>query len=133
MSSTSTATSLIATDTSSLVAYLSGESGEDVTQLQTAIEADALLMPPPVLSELLSKPDVSQIEALLANVPLMEIMDGFWDRAGRNRRVLRLQGLKAALADSLIAQCCIDADVPLITRDRDYRHFERWCGLKLAG
>jgi predicted nucleic acid-binding protein len=124
---------LIATDTSSLVAYLSGESGEDVTQLQTAIEADALLMPPPVLSELLSKPDVSQIEALLANVPLMEIMDGFWDRAGRNRRVLRLQGLKAALADSLIAQCCIDADVPLITRDRDYRHFERWCGLKLAG
>ena len=37
------------------------------------------------------------------------------------------------MADALIAQCCIDANVTLIARDRDYRHFERWCGLKLAG
>jgi predicted nucleic acid-binding protein len=40
--------------------------------------------------------------------------------------------LKAALADSLIAQCCIDADVALIARDGDYRHFAKWCGLRLA-
>jgi predicted nucleic acid-binding protein len=36
------------------------------------------------------------------------------------------------MPDALIAQCCIDADVPLIARDKDYRHFESWCGLKLA-
>jgi predicted nucleic acid-binding protein len=30
----------------------------------------------------------------------------------------------AALAsDTLIAQTCIDHDVPLITRDQDFRHF----------
>jgi predicted nucleic acid-binding protein len=122
---------LIATDTSSLVAYLSGESGHDVARIESAISAGELRLPPPVLSELLSKPDSSQIEVLLADIPMMELVDGFWSRAGRTRRVLLRRGLKAALADSLIAQCCIDANVPLIARDRDYRHFERWCGLKL--
>jgi predicted nucleic acid-binding protein len=123
---------LIATDTSSLVAYLSGEDGDDVACIENAVASKELILPPPVLTELRSKPDISQIEAWLGGVPLIELTDGFWDRAGRSRRVLLLRGLKAALADSLIAQCCIDADVPLIARDRDYRHFERWCGLKLA-
>ena len=53
-------------------------------------------------------------------------------RAGAARHLLRDKGLKAATSDALIAQCCIDADVPLISRDRDFRHFVRWCGLKLA-
>jgi predicted nucleic acid-binding protein len=123
---------LIATDTSSLVAYLSGESGDDIGRIEAAMAAGELRLPPPVLSELLSKADISQIEQLLAGIPLMDLTDGFWSRVGLTRRALRLRGLKAALADSQIAQCCIDADVPLIARDRDYRHFERWCGLKLA-
>jgi predicted nucleic acid-binding protein len=36
------------------------------------------------------------------------------------------------LGDALIAQSCIDHDVPLITRDTDFRHFAKHCGLKLA-
>jgi predicted nucleic acid-binding protein len=123
---------LIAADTSSLVAYLSGEGGDDVSRIEQAIAVGELHLPPPVVSELLSKPDASQIEFLLGATPLIELKGGFWERAGRTRRILLLRGLKAALADSLIAQCCIDADVPLIARDGDYRHFERWCGLKLA-
>jgi predicted nucleic acid-binding protein len=123
---------LIATDTSSLVAYLSGEAGDDVVRIEAAMSARELGLPPPVLSELLSKPDLSQIEGLLAGIPLMELTEGFWHRAGAARRTLLLRGVKAALADCLIAQCCIDADAPLIARDRGYRHFARWCGLKLA-
>lgn len=123
---------MIATDTSSLVAYLSGERGQDVARIDEAIATRQLRLPPPVVSELLSKPDQSQIDALLSEIPLMELTPGFWDRAGRTRRALRVRGLKAAFADALIAQCCIDADVALIARDRDYRHFERWCGLRLA-
>jgi predicted nucleic acid-binding protein len=122
---------LIATDTSSLVAYLSGEAGDDVSRIEAAMSVGELRLPPPVLSELLSKPDLSQLEGLLAEIPLMHLAEGFWNRAGLTRRILLLRGVKAALADSLIAQCCIDADVPLIARDRNYRHFERWCGLKL--
>jgi predicted nucleic acid-binding protein len=44
---------------------------------------------------------------------------------------LRAKELKAKLADTLIAQLCIDHEVPLITRDRDISHFQKFCGLKL--
>jgi predicted nucleic acid-binding protein len=131
-SSTIAATSLIAADTSSLVAYLKGEDGDDVMRIEAALDARELLIPPPVATELFSKPDRSEIAPLLDQFPLVMLQDGFWERAGETRRTLLAKGLKAAMADALIAQCCIDADIALIARDRDYRHFERWCGLKLA-
>jgi hypothetical protein len=127
------ATSLIAADTSSLVAYLAGEAGRDVDLIDRAMNEHELVLPPPVVSELYSKPDRSLLEPLLAETPLIELSDGFWRRVGDARRTLLAKGLRAAMADALVAQCCIDADVALIARDHDYRHFERWCGLKLAG
>jgi len=123
---------LIATDTSSLVAFLAGESGNDVAQIDAAMAANELVVPPPVVTELYSKPDRSEIAPLLIEIPLMNLADGYWERAGESRRMLLGKGLRAAMADALIAQCCIDADVPLIARDRNYRHFARWCGLKLV-
>ena len=93
---------------------------------------EELFLPPPVLCELRSKPDRALIEGPLARLPLLEVLDGYWARAGDTRRQLLAKGLKAAMADALIAQACIDADVPLIARDRDFRHFAQWCGLKLA-
>lgn len=124
---------MIAADTSSIVAYLSGEAGRDVELVDAAVIGRELVLPPPVVSELWSKPDRALLEPLLDGTPVLEITDGFWRRVGDSRRVLLAQGLKAAMADALVAQCCIDADVALIARDRDYRHFEQWCGLKLAG
>jgi len=123
---------LIAADTSSLVAFLAGHDGADVTRIDAAIQSGELVVPPPVLTELASKPDRSMIEPLLQTAAVIELTEGFWRRAGESRRALLARGLKAGLADALIAQCCIDAGVALITRDRDYRHFARWCGLKLA-
>jgi predicted nucleic acid-binding protein len=35
------------------------------------------------------------------------------------------------MGDVLVAQSCLDHKVPLITRDRDFRHFARLAGLKL--
>jgi predicted nucleic acid-binding protein len=42
------------------------------------------------------------------------------------------KGLKARLGDALVAQACIDHNIPLIARDGDFRHFVKHCGLKLA-
>lgn len=69
--------------------------------------------------------------AIVLAVPLLPIHDGFWQRAGLLRRELLSQRLRANLADTLIAQSCIDHDIPLITYDRDFRHFVR-AGLKFA-
>ena len=72
------------------------------------------------------------MEYLLASIPQLAIQAGYWERAGRTRALLRAKGLKANLADTLIAQACIDAGAALVSRDRDYRHFAQWCGLTLA-
>jgi predicted nucleic acid-binding protein len=122
---------VIAADTSSLVAYLSGQRGSDVDQIDAAMSADALRIPPIVVTELASGGAAPVLE-FLASAVLLPLADDYWLRAGLSRRLLRDKGLRAAAGDALIAQCCIDADVPLISRDRDFRHFARWCGLRLA-
>ncbi len=124
---------MIACDTSSLINFLQASGGADAELVRSALRRDALWLPPPVRTELLSRPFAGlSATDILSGAKLIPLADGFWDRAGHNRRILIGKGLKAKLADALIAQCCIDADIPLITSDTDFRQFERWCGLKLA-
>ncbi|HVW73220.1 MAG TPA: PIN domain-containing protein [Rhizomicrobium sp.] len=121
---------MIAADSSSLVSFLNEEEGGDVLQLLRAIQAGQLVLPPAVVTEVLS--GAPALDAILSNVALLPVQEGYWQRAGVNRRLLAAKGLKAKLGDALIAQSCIDHDVPLITRDGDFRHFAKHCGLKLA-
>ncbi len=122
---------MIAADSSSVVAYIGRAEGPDIEQIEAAMAADELRLPPPVVAELLSRPS-PDVDRLLSTVPLLDLTDGFWARAGRNRALLLAKGLRAALADTLIAQCCIDSGAPLVARDRDYRHFVEHCGLRMA-
>ena len=90
-------------------------------------------MPPPVLTELLSDPKLrSDVRATLSELPLLQIADGFWGRAGELRATVLRGRRKARLGDALIAQACVDNGVPLITRDRDFRAFADAAGLDLV-
>ena len=123
---------MIAVDSSSLIAYLSGEKGFDVAAIETVLEQKQAVLPPVVLSELLSDPKLSPaVAAVLKGLPLLPVLDGFWERTGYLRSKLIRRGQRAPLADSLVAQICIDHDLVLITRDADFRHFARYGGLKL--
>jgi predicted nucleic acid-binding protein len=121
---------MIAADTSALIDFLEGQSGPDLEQIAIAAAGGSLVLPPVTIVEVLSS--VSGLQDILPRVAFLEIMDGYWARAGANRLLLRRKGLKANLGDTLIAQSCIDHAVPLITRDSDFRHFAEHCGLKLA-
>lgn len=124
---------MIATDTSSLAAYLKGESGPDIDLLDAAIANGQLRLPPVVVTEILSDKNSSGLlAAILPDILTLDLLDGFWARAGKSRQLLQQHGLKAKIADALIAQSCIDHDVALITRDGDFRHFANHCGLKRA-
>jgi predicted nucleic acid-binding protein len=124
---------MIAADTGSYSAYLKGERGKDVDRLAEALAAADLVLPPVVVTELLSDPEAATlIDAHIPNLVTLDLHDGFWVRAGHARRLLRTRNLKAKVADALIAQACIDNDVALITRDSDFRHFAKYCGLRLA-
>lgn len=125
---------MIAADTSSVIAYLSGESGKDVEALDLALANSQMCLPPVVLTELLSDPKLPEsVARLLEEVPVLEVLDGYWRRAGQLRARALAAKRRARLADTLIAQSCLDHDVPLVTRDADYGIFTRVGGLRLAG
>lgn len=123
---------MIAVDTSSFIAYLQGEDAKDVLWIEEALSSHALVFPPVVLSEVLS--DYSLPTALVENImrlPLMSIKPNFWYRVGMLRSKILHKKLKARLADSLIAQFCIDHQISLITRDQDFRHYVKYGELSL--
>lgn len=115
---------MIALDSSSLIHYLAGSRAADTAAVDTALAESQACLPPVVLSELLSDPKLpGELVDLLLQVPLLETLPGFWERAGRLRARVLARGRKARLADSLIAQACLDHEVPLVMRDGDFRAF----------
>jgi predicted nucleic acid-binding protein len=115
---------MIAADTSTWIAFLQDATGEDVELLDQALANRHVLMPPVVLTELLSDPKLpSSVANILSGVPLLEIEPGYWTRAGELRAKVLARRRKARLGDALIAQSCIDAGVALLTRDLDFRAF----------
>ena len=123
---------MIAADTSSLVAFLEGADGADVDLIQSGLDDHQLVLPPVVLTELLSDPGLpASVRSLLTALPQLQVEPGYWERAGLLRAKVIKQRRKARTADALIAQSCLDQSVPLITRDRDCRHFARAAGLAL--
>jgi predicted nucleic acid-binding protein len=124
---------VIAIDSSSFIAYLDGRAGPDVDVTEVALAHRQAALPPTVLTELLSEPALSaELRALLVGLPLLEITDGYWERAGLLRAKLLGRKRKARLADSLIAQSCLDHDVELLARDPDFAPFAEIAGLKLV-
>jgi len=122
---------MIAADTSSFRRYSTGEQGADVDAVEAALASESLHFPAVVVTELLSDPRADErIVAIIAKIPLLEISRGYWARAGALRASLLRSGHKATVSDTLVAQSCIDHHVPLITHDRDFRHFVK-AGLKL--
>jgi predicted nucleic acid-binding protein len=117
---------MIALDTSAVIAHLSGADGAAARHAGAAFASRQACLPPVVLAELLSDPVLpAPVAALLKELPRLEVTDGYWERAGALRARVLGRGVKARLADALIAQSCVDHAVPLVTADRDFRHFAK--------
>ena len=115
---------MIAADTSTWIAFLRGERGSDVDILDLALRDQQVVMPPVVLTELLSDSKLpAEVASTLCEVPLLEISEGYWQRAGGLRAEVLRGRRKARLGDALIAQSCLDRGSPLVTRDRDFKAF----------
>jgi predicted nucleic acid-binding protein len=124
---------MIAADTSTWIAFFSGAEGEDVERLDDALHDRLTMMPPAVLSELLSDPKLAaDVEAMLREIPLLDTSGGYWARAGRLRATVLAKRKKARLGDALIAQSCLDHRLVLITRDHDFMAFADLAGLDLV-
>ena len=123
---------MIAIDTSSLIAFLSGSQGPDVEWVDKVLTDKIAVLPPVVLTELLSDSSLPKTTLeLFTQLPLLNLSAHYWNNAGLLRAKIISAGFKARLADTLIAQTCIENAVPLIARDKDFRHFQKYGGLKL--
>lgn len=121
---------MIASDTSTWIAFLEGDGGEDTELLDRALADRHLLMVPAVLMELLSDPRLpAHVAQSLSELPLIEIQPGYWHRAGALRAKVLARRRRARLGDALIAQACLDREIRLVTRDRDFRAFADAAGL----
>ena len=119
-------------DTSSFIAFIKGDPGPDVAMVAEALAGRRLVLAPVSVSELLSDPGLTPaLEQLIVGIPRLEITLGYWERAGRLRALLMEHKYRPKIADTLIAQSCLDHDVPLITRDRDFAAFQKLAGLQL--
>jgi len=115
-----------------MVAYFRGEPGQDVELADQALADGLLALAPASVAELLSDPRLSRwVEKSLLGIVQLEITAGYWERVGRLRALLFRHRLRPKLADSLIAQSCLDHRVALITRDRDFASIQRLAGLRL--
>ena len=123
---------MISADTSTWIAFLQGDSGEDTDLLDRALADNLVVMAPVVLTELLSDPKLDfSLGQTLAGLPLVELRSGYWERAGHLRAVVPARRRKARLGDALIAQVCIDHQIPLLTRDSDFRAFAEAANLRI--
>lgn len=123
---------MIAADTSAWIDFTNGAQTASARRLEACLTDGSLVMPLPVLFEILSGPGLTRgARELFTALPRLDASDGFWERAGALRGALLRRGLKVRSMDCLIAQSCLDHGVPLIAADRDYRHFVK-AGLKLA-
>jgi predicted nucleic acid-binding protein len=90
-------------------------------------------MAPVVLSEMFSDPAIEPaVQEHLRSLPLLETSSGYWERAGMTRALLHKHRSRPKLADTLIAQSCLDYRIPLLTRDRDFLVFARHADLLLV-
>jgi predicted nucleic acid-binding protein len=124
---------MIAADTSTRIAFLQGDDGNDADLLDQALQDRQVFMASVVLTEILSDPQLpAEVAQTLSELPLIEVRPGYWQRAGELRAKVLTKRRKARLGNALIAQSCIDHRTPLLTRDRDFRAFADAAGLDLV-
>ena len=123
---------MLCIDSSSLIAYLEGAPGPDVNLVDQAFSDEVGIVSPVTITEILSDPNLNRsVRELILQLPVLPILDGFWERAGMLRAKLLRVGHKARLADTLIAQNCLDHGASLLTRDQDFKAFKRLAGLRI--
>jgi len=123
---------MICADSSSFIAFIKGGDERDCQLLAEALTQGQLVLSPIAVTELLSDPKLTTaLEETIVQIPTLVVTPGYWRRAGKLRALLVRHQYRPKTADTLIAQSCLDHNVPLLTRDNDFVAFQKLAGLQL--
>ncbi len=127
-------------DTSVWIEFFKGRSGPEVNQLKQSIaDGDDIHLCGIILTEILmglkSERQASKISDLLQAFKFTPdpTLDDYREAASLYR-ACRKRGLTVrSTIDCLIAQICLREQLPLLSRDRDFKHIAKHQPLKLVG
>ena len=124
--------SVVVVDTSVWVDFFRGRT---FPTLEEALAQGGVILPPLVLAELFSCAQQLQQRAaiadLLEELPLHETPAGHWIQVGELRRDLRKHGVSVSIPDAHVAQCALDRDALLLSRDTVFARIARLTPLRL--
>jgi len=120
-------------DTSVWIDFFGGRS---VPLLEDALALGSVVLPPLVVAELVSgvRRDAGRtaLVDLLEDLALHETPRDHWVRVGDLRRTLARKGLTVSTPDAHVAQCALDREAPLLSRDRVFSRVARHAPLRLV-
>lgn len=123
----------IVADTSEWIEYLAGRPAD---LLDHALAAGLVVVPPVVIAELLSGARTPEermvLEDLLRDLMIAPATFDHWARVGELRRSLRADGVSVSVPDAHVAQCALDRDVPLLTRDAVFARIAEHTALRIV-
>ncbi len=120
-------------DTSVWIDFLNGR---PAASLERGLEDGVVVLPPVVVAELVSgarqRKHRAAIVDLIADLDVHETPVDHWVRVGDLRRRLGEQGIAVSTPDAHVAQCAIDRDAVLLSRDAVFQRIAAVAPLRLA-
>ena len=120
-------------DTSVWIDFLAGR---PVGALEDALLQGVVTLPPMVVAELVSGARIAKQRAavtdLVHDLPVLATPVDHWIRVADLRRQLAEKGIAISTPDAHVAQCTIDLDGLLLTRDAVFDKIARHSGLRIA-
>lgn len=117
-------------------AWIDFFAGRPVPLLEDALSLGTVVLPPLVVSELVSgareDSDRAALVDLLEDLAIHETPREHWVRVGELRRRMIAAGHAVSTPDAHVAQCALDRDAPLLSRDRAFVRVARHAPLRLA-
>jgi predicted nucleic acid-binding protein len=124
--------SAIVADTSEWIEYFAGRAAP---LLDHALAAGLVVVPPIVVAELLSgvrtPAERGPLEDLLRDLAMSEAGFDHWARTGALRASLLARGISVSTPDAHMAQCALDQDALLLTRDEVFGKIASVTALRL--
>jgi predicted nucleic acid-binding protein len=109
--------------------------GLDLPPLEAALERGTVVLPPVVISELVSGArtprDLALLTELLIDLPVHATPLEHWIRVGELRKFLRDRGLSVSTPDAHVAQCALDRGAWLLSGDRVFPSIATFAPLQL--
>jgi hypothetical protein len=124
----------VVVDTSAWIDFFAGRT---VPALEEALARRAVVLAPIVAAELVSGArhprERASLIGLLRELPVHDTPLDHWVRVGLLRRQLGARGLAVSTPDAHVAQCALDRQAGLLSRDAIFARIARILPLRLVG